>query len=171
MLSLKYMAVKHFPSVRAEAARHSPSAETQLFFQGYGIGLILRRLLIQQGDEFAPGSGNPNFAFADNLLGAEASAIELFVRTAVRPERRALERDAGEQSARARIREDLCLHDDVGIRRCCAALGPGRCGGIGAKLHFAAQDGVRAFGIHDQEYEIRGLTAQLKTDVCTFERE
>src|SRR5258708_26895620 len=68
-----------------------------LFLQRYGIGLILRRLLIQQGYEFAAGSGDANLAFADDLLGSQISAIQLFVCTAVRPERRALERDTCEQ--------------------------------------------------------------------------
>src|SRR6266481_6601128 len=111
-----------------------------LLLQRYRIGLILRRLLIQQGDEFAARSRDADLAFADNLLSTEASAIELFVRTAVRPKRRALQRNAGEQAAGARIAEDFCPHHDVGISRCCTPLRPNCCRGIGAKLHFAAQD-------------------------------
>src|SRR5438132_3186027 len=62
-----------------------------LLLQRYGIGLILRRLLIQQCDEFADRSRNAHLAYADNLLGNQILAIEFLVRTAVRPERRALQ--------------------------------------------------------------------------------
>ena len=44
-----------------------------LFLQRYGIGLILRRLLIQRRDQFAAQCRNTNLAFADDLLGAEGA--------------------------------------------------------------------------------------------------
>jgi hypothetical protein len=45
-----------------------------------------------------PEAGDADLALADNLSGAEFTAIELLVRTAVRTERRAFERNACEQS-------------------------------------------------------------------------
>jgi len=71
--------------------KRSGASVRGLLLQRCRIGRILRRLLIQQGDEFAARSRNANLALADNLLSTEASPIELLVRTAVRPERRALE--------------------------------------------------------------------------------
>ena len=84
----------HYPILKRSGA-----SVRGLLLQRYRIGLILRRLLIQQGDEFAARSRNANLAFADNFLSTEASPVELLVGTAVRPERRALEGDACEQSA------------------------------------------------------------------------
>jgi hypothetical protein len=87
--------------------RHRAALRGSLFFQRYGIGLVLWGLLIQQRDQFATRGRDADLALADNLFSAEASAIELSVCTAIRPKRRALKRNPGEQAARARIASHL----------------------------------------------------------------
>src|ERR1700721_2633371 len=48
--------------------------------------------------------------------------------------------------------------------------GPRRCRGVGAQLHFAAQDRARAALVHDQQHEVSSLPADLKPETAAFER-
>ena len=101
---------------------------------------------------------------ANNFFRRQPSSIELLVRAAVGAQSRPFQRDTGEQSFIARVREDFCLHHDVGraLRR--SALWTGRSGSISAQFHFAVQQRFGALGIHHQQHEICGLPAQLKSN-------
>jgi len=68
-----------------------------LFLQRNRIGHVFGRLLVQQRDQLAASGRNSDLAFADNLLRTEASTVEFFVGTTVRPKRRSLQRDPREQ--------------------------------------------------------------------------
>jgi len=63
-----------------------------LFLQRYGIGFVLGRLLVQQGDSFAARGGMAGLTLSDNLLSLMLRHTFL-VGAAVRPKRRTLERD------------------------------------------------------------------------------
>ena len=53
-----------------------------------------------------------------------------------------------------------------------SAAANGACGdrGITTELHFAAQNGVSAASIHDEEHEVRGFSADLKTNAAALKR-
>src|ERR1700683_5118196 len=51
-----------------------------------------------------------------------------------------------------------------------AAFGTGGGRGIRAQFHFAVKQRSCAFRVHDQEYKVGGLAAQLESDTDAFER-
>src|SRR5215831_9496155 len=91
-------------------SQHGESSETALS-QGRRIRLIFRRSFLQQ-------AGQPLTSCAvsahHNLSGGYLRPIDLFVRPVVLTQRRAFQRYAGEETARAGVREDFGVHVGIG---------------------------------------------------------
>src|ERR1700693_1085934 len=115
--------------------------------------------------------GHAYFLLAHDVPSAQIPTVEFAIRTVVLAQRGALQRDAGEQTTRTRIGEDLGLHDNVRLGRGGATLGARCRRGVRTELHLAAEDRVCPFGIHHQENEVRSLPPNLETDIDTFEGE
>src|SRR5437899_13074828 len=64
---------------------------SELFFERVGIGQILRRFLVQEGNHFLARRRHGNGAFADNLLSRKIALVKFLVRAVVLAERRALQ--------------------------------------------------------------------------------
>src|SRR5271163_5011268 len=65
--------------------------------------------------------------------------------------------------------QDLSAHPSVSIRGSGASNWACGNGSIAAQLHLAAEDGVHASGIHDQQDQVSSFSADLKADAGTFE--
>src|SRR5467141_3794283 len=101
------------------------------------LRLVPGRLRIQPGNQLMRAGRNADLSLTDNLPGAQFSSIEILVGAAVGTQRRAFQRDSGEQSLIARIGENLRVHNYVRSTLGRASLRAGGGGGIGAQLHLA----------------------------------
>src|SRR5215469_2212315 len=133
-------------------------------------GLVFRTLLVQVGDEFLRRGGHRHHAFEDDVRGGHILVIDLVIGVVVGTNRRAGQGDPGEQPPSPRIRENFRAQRDVRCRFGRSALRSRGRGGVGAELHLAAENGLCAPGVHDQENKIGSLSADLETEAAAFER-
>src|SRR2546426_4390095 len=135
-----------------------------VLFKGVRVRLVFGRLLIQERDELLTRGGHGDCALADDVAGVNLAAVDFFVWALVLPERRAFQGDAGKQAAGTGIGENFRAHGYVRRSRGVAALGAGRCGGIGSELYFILEERFGTARVHNQQYEVRGLSAELQTE-------
>src|SRR6202041_4094510 len=96
-------------------------------------------------------------------------SIDAFVGVVIRANRGTRKRDSGEQTASARVGEHFRAQAYVGIRRGISANGTGRDRGIPSELDLAGENGVGAAVVPDENDEVRGLAAGLKSEAGAFE--
>src|SRR5271170_8416212 len=73
------------------------------------------------------------------------------------------EGNSRKQSASARVAENLCSHVRIRVRRGIASHGARCYRSIAAQLDFALENGLCSAVIHDQQDEIRSLSADLES--------
>ena len=78
-------------------------------------------------------------------------------------------RDAGEQSASTRVRQNFRSHRHVSGSFRVPAFRTGRCRCICAKFHLAAENSLRTPLVHHQQNKIRGAAADLEPKAAAFE--
>src|SRR6516225_7757764 len=105
-----------------------------------------------------------------DVLRFDLFAVKTLVRVIVRAERGALQRYAGKQTARTRIRQHFRSQSHVCGGRSRSSHRPCSCRGIGAEFYFAAQDRACATLVHDKQHEVSSLSADLKPETAAFER-
>src|SRR5262249_7422014 len=136
----------------------------------FGIGQVLRSPFVQVGNHLLRRWRNRHGSLENDVSSLDLLFIEHFVGAVVRAHGGTGERDSGEQSARARVGENFGAQRYVGRGFGIASLGAGRRRGIPAELYFAVQDGARSAGIHDQQNEVGGLSAELEADARALKR-
>src|SRR6266852_3366677 len=144
-------------------------AGLNLLLERLGIGFVLWRLFVQQGDQFAGGARGFYLATVDDVFGTELLPVELFVGTAVGAQRGAFQGDTSEQPLGSRIGQNLSVHYHVSSRLSSSSFRTRGRGCVRSQLHFAGQQRLGSFGIHHQQHEIRRLAAQLEPDVDAFQ--
>src|SRR5438876_6851288 len=179
MLSSHYwrVAFRKFTDATGRKAKHPGRSRgvckryvaSELFFERVGIGQILRRFLVQEGNHFLAGRRHRSGALADNLLSRKIALVKFLVRAVVLAERRALQGDSRKQAARAGVSEHLGAHGYIAGSGCVTALGARGCSSVCADLDFALQDSFGAARVHHQDDEVSGLTAELEADASAFE--
>jgi hypothetical protein len=83
---------------------------------------IPRRILLQDAHQTEPGRRYRYVFTQHDILGCDFATIDLFVRLVIGAKRRALERYASKQAARAGITEDLRPQVGIGVRGSVTAL-------------------------------------------------
>ncbi len=118
----------------------------------------------QRVNQGAPGIRRLDGGALDDFAHGQFLAVDLLVGAVVRPKRRALERDAGEETTRAGVAQDLGAHGDIrrGFRM--TSLGPGGYGRLHPEFGRAIKDGGGAAWIHDDQHEVGRFRAQLKSE-------
>jgi len=100
---------------------------------------------------------------------ADLTAIEAFIVIRVGTQRRALEREAREQAARARVGKDFGVQLGVGLRLRRTPHGTARHGGVRAERELARAKFRRALLVHHQQHDVGRAAADLKTDAAAFQ--
>src|SRR4029077_19183094 len=112
-----------------------PSTSTRLL-ERLGIGFVLWRLFVQQGDQFAGGGRGFYLATVDDVFGTEFLPIKLFVGAAVGAQRGPFQGDASEQPFGSRIGKNLSVHHHVSSRLSSSSFRTCGCGCVRTQLHF-----------------------------------
>ena len=110
-------------------------------------------------------------ALDHDVLRAVANPVDLLVGVAVGADGGAGQADSREQSARARVAEDLRLQLVVGGCRRFAADGARGHRRVAADLEGVLRQVVDAALVHDHEHDVGGLTANLEADAAAGERD
>src|SRR5271155_4676558 len=153
---------KNAPEARASGAgmRSKRSGLLRQVLGAVGAQGVQQELGIRRG---------ANRTVQHNLAGGDFLSVDAFVGVVVRANGGTGQRNSREEAAGARIGEHLRAQGYVGIRR---GVSPnGACGnrGVAAELYFACENGVGTAIIHDENDEVRGLAAYLKSDAGAFE--
>src|ERR1019366_1064941 len=93
-------------------------------------------------------------AASQNLFTGPALAVESLVLVQIVAQRGAIQGDPGEQALGARPREDLRVHERVGLGGCIAPHRTGRRAGIGADRKLAGAQFLHTALVHDEHDHI-----------------
>ena len=110
----------------------------------------------------------PCLRACDNFFICYLATIKLLIRPFVRPESCAVQCNAGKQSARARIGQDLRMHLEICVGRRGSAYRPCGHGSICTKSELARQKLINACFVHDKHDYVRFRAADLKTKTPAF---
>src|ERR1700689_4757853 len=118
----------------------------------------------------AAGAGQPHVVTSYYFFCLDGTAVDVCASVIVGTDRGAFEGFSRKYPAGTRVAEDLGAHPSVGIGGSVTSFGSAGNGSIGAQLHLAAEDGVHAAAIHDQEDQVGGFSANLEAHAATFQR-
>src|SRR5277367_3526139 len=130
---------------------------------------VLRRPGVQRRDQPVGRWRHRCIVSQYDVLRRNLLTVNSHVGVVVGPDRRTLQRYAGEYSASAGIAQDFSTQRNIRFRRRVPAHWASRHRSISTKLYFAAQDAVGAAVIHHQQDEVRCLSADLKAHAATLE--
>jgi hypothetical protein len=130
----------------------------------------VRGRLVQSRHETLGGLRSGWRGAADDLPGGNPAAVKFAVGIVIGPQRGAFERGAGEDAARAGVRQDFRPHIRVGVGLCTSSDGTRGRGNVAAELDLTLQEAFGSAIIHDEKNEIRSFGSQLKTETATLER-
>src|SRR5208283_2673052 len=77
--------------------------------------------------------------------------------------------NAGKQTLRARVAQDLGAHPSVGIRGSVTSLGTAGNRSVAAEFNLAAENGFHATVIHDQQDQVGSFAADLEANTAAFQ--
>src|SRR5580698_6011909 len=117
----------------------------------------------------AASCGNGYFIAQQDCSCCTFAAINPRICFVVWAQSRTLKGNAGKQSARTRIAEDLCAHPEIGISGSIAPFGTCSGGCVSTELDLAAENGSHTFPVHDQKNQIGGFSTKLHSDAIAFE--
>src|SRR6202790_401237 len=104
-----------------------------------------------------------------DLFCLDGMAIDISAGVVVGTNRGAFQGDSCKHATRTRVAKDLGAHPSIRIRGRVTPLGSTGNGSIGTQLNLAAENGVHAAAIHDQQDQVGRFSANLETDTTTFE--
>src|ERR1700721_120044 len=116
------------------------------------------------------GFRNSHFSTDHDLSRWEFAAIDVLRSIVVWSKRGTLQRNAGKQTACARIAQDFRAHIGIRIRGSVAPYGACCPRGIAAQFHFAAENRIRTSLVHYEQHEVGGLSADLESNAAPFQR-
>src|ERR1700674_3210404 len=113
--------------------------------------------------------GNGNFIAQQDCSCCNFAAVNPRVCFVVWTQGGTLEGNAGKQSAGTRIAEYLCAHPEIGVSGSITPFWTCSGGCVSTELDLTAENGSRAFLVHDQENQIGGFAPELHSDAIAFE--
>ena len=112
---------------------------------------------------------NGDFVAQHNVSRRDFAAIDPLVRLIVGTKRGTCEGNAGKETARTRVAQYLRSHIRIGSCFRVTAFGSCRDGSVCAQFDLAVKNRSRAFLIHDQENQVGGFSAELKSNTAAFQ--
>src|SRR5260221_3737614 len=131
---------------------------------------ILGRLLVQVRDELLGGGWHRHRTLENDILRRDGFPVDPFVGFVVWPHGGAGKGDSGEQAPGTRVGENLRPQGHVGGGFGVAAFWSGSSGGVSAKFYLGAKNRVGPAVVHDQQNEVRSLSADLQSETPAFKR-
>src|SRR5580692_3549918 len=116
------------------------------------------------------GFRNSHYSTDHDLPCCQFATINVLGSIVVWSKRGTLERNAGKQTACARIAQDFRAHIGIRIRGSVAPYGACCHRGIAAQFHFAAENRIRTSLVHYEQHEVGGLSADLESNAAPFQR-
>src|SRR5271163_3334258 len=125
-------------------------------------------MLLQNVNEMAACFRHAGMFATNDFTCLHGASINVGTGVIVRANRGAFERNSSKNSLCARIAENLSAHPSICIRGSCTSLGACGNGSIASQLYLAAEDGIHAAAVHNQQDQVRSFSADLKADARAF---
>src|ERR1700728_4053367 len=118
----------------------SRAPDTKTVQSGGLLGQVVGRMLVQRAQQECCGRRSRHYLVEDNCLSRHVFPVRTLVGIIVWTQSGTGQRETGEETARAKVGEDLCPHGDIRLSGGIPANRPGRRGGVPTDLDLAGEN-------------------------------